>query len=136
MPDNLGALGQRGLNVKGFTNVQRALKNVEKDVRLGMNKELRAFAEPVRSTAENLAATRIRNQTPQWAEMRVGVTTKLVYVVPKQRGVRAGKRKRKKFGTLMLDRAMEPALDQHAPDLERDFNEMLYRVAAKFNRSG
>jgi hypothetical protein len=31
---------------------------------------------------------------------------------------------------------MEPALDQHAPDLERDFNEMLYRVAAKFNRSG
>ena len=45
--------------------------------------------------------------------MKVGVTTHTVYVVPRQRGSKgSGPQKRKEFGPLLFERAMEPALEE------------------------
>jgi repressor of nif and glnA expression len=48
------------LTVEGYTDVLRALKTADKNMRLGVRKEIRQAAEPVRATAEVLAVTQIR----------------------------------------------------------------------------
>ncbi len=125
-----------GIQVRGLANVQRALRNAEKDTRLGIRNELREFAEPTRVTVESLAVARIPTVGLTWSRMRSGVTQRSIFVVPRQRGSKNKTLKRTNFSRLMMDRAMQPALDQREPELVRDFNTMLNRVADKFNRSG
>jgi hypothetical protein len=127
------------LVVHGMQNLQRALKQADRDTRLGVRRELSGVAEPIRRDVETLARARIRRmpRSPQWAEMRVGVTQKLVYVAPRQRGRRRGDdpAKRRKLAPLMITRAMDPALQHNGPAVRRDFEQMLGRMAARFNRS-
>ncbi len=126
----------QGIQVRGLANVQRALRNAEKDTRLGIRKELREFAEPTRVTVESLAVSEIPNVGLAWTRMRVATTQRSIFVVPRARSTKQQNRKRPHFSRLMMDRAMQPALDQHEPELVRDFNDMLERVARNFNRSG
>lgn len=128
----------QGLKVRGLANVNRALRGVEKDTAKGIRKEIRDFAEPVRESAENLASTSITNIGVPWSRMRIGVLTHSIYVAPKQRGVKGKGRNRRRpnLSPLLMNRALQPALDRHAPELERDFNRMLERVSVKFNHSG
>lgn len=125
------------LAVKGLKELTRTFSKAPSDVNRAYRAELRTVAEPTKSTAETLATSRIRKMTPAWAKMRVGITQKLVYVAPRQRGVkgRAGQvRRRPKFGTLMMDRAMQPALDQHQAQIARDFDVMLDRLVVRWDR--
>lgn len=127
------------LVVDGLADLQRALATAEKNVRLGVRNELRQVAEPIRRTAEVRSATEIRRMpwSPQWARMRTGVTRQSVYIAPRQRSRRRrgdDPFRRPNLARLMLSRAMEPALTQHAPMVEREFEQMLDRVADKFNR--
>lgn len=122
--------------VEGLRDIQRALKTADRDVRLGFRKELRAVAEPVRATAEANAVTRIPTVGVAWSRMRVGVTQNSVYVAPRKRGTKTQSARRPKFKYLLLERAMDPALEQHGPQAEREVEQMLDRVAHKFNRGG
>lgn len=92
------------------------------------------MAEPVRAEAASLAASSIRNIGPDWSRMRVGLTVDTVYVAPRQRGNKKGSRKRRNLAPLLLERAMEPALDHHTGEIERAFGQMLDRVADNFSR--
>jgi len=126
--------------VENLGEVLRALKTVERDVRLGVRKELRQAAEPIRADAAELTDTRIRNmyRSPRWSRMRVGVTQRVVYVAPRQRGVKSQPRqqlKRPNLADLMTTRAMQPSLDRHRTTVVREMEQMLDRAAAKFNRS-
>ena len=103
------------VEVRGLRELDRAFLEVSKDVRTGMRKELREVAEPVRSAAEELAAGGIRNIGDRWSRMRVGVTSKMVYVAPKAR--RRGGSPRKNLAVLLLTRALEPALAQHQEEV-------------------
>jgi hypothetical protein len=129
-----------GAVVEGYQDLQRALKRADRDIRLGMRKELREVAGPVQATAERNAVDRIRNIGVEWPRMRIGITQKSVYVAPAQRGVGSratpGQRtkKRPNLAPLLMDRAMQPALDQHQEQIMRDLERMLDRVADKFNR--
>lgn len=125
---------QGAIRVKGLADLNRALKVAERDVRLGIRAELRHVAEPVRADAETLATARISHIGPNWSRMRVGVTQSSVYVVPRQRGTKTGRRKRPNLAVRLMNDAMQPALDRNVPEVERRFNAMLYDVAAKFNR--
>ncbi len=127
----------QGIRVTGLANVQRSLRSAEKDVRLGIRGELRGFAEPTRLLVEYLAIFEIEKMTLPWSRMRTGITLNSVYIAPREKGARGIKRyERPNFSRLMMDRAMQPALDWTAPELVNDFNDMLNRVAFKFNRSG
>lgn len=128
------------MEVQGLANLQRALKHAERDVRLGIRKELRQVVEPIRRDAQTLTGVRIRRMhlSPEWTRMRVGVTQKFIYVAPRQKGVRRrGEHplKRPNLAELMMSRAMEPALYHNQPDVLRAFEGMLATMAAKFNRS-
>ena len=126
-----------GIQVEGLVELNRALRRTDKDVRLGIRRELRSVAEPVKADAEALAVGRITNIGVEWSRMRIGQTAHAVYVVPKQRGVKSRARqkaRRPNLKTLLLDRAMEPALARNANRTEREFSRMLDRVADNFSR--
>ena len=124
--------------VRGLADLQRALKTADKNVRLGVRRELRQVAEPVRADAQELAAAEIRNIGPAWSRMRTGVTRRVVYVAPRQRS-RASRTnprlRRPNLAGLLMGQAMEPALQRHQPQIEREMEQMLDRVADQFNRS-
>ncbi len=122
------------VRVNGLRDLNRALARTSKDVRLGVRKELREVAEPIRSEAEDLAKRRIRNIGPNWSRMRVGVTQDLVYIAPRQRGVKSGPRRRPNLAVRLMEDAMRPALNRHAHEVEKDLDEMLGRVSNKFSR--
>jgi hypothetical protein len=102
--------------VNGLDQLQRDLAKSGPAVSTAMRAGLRESAEPVAKLAEELSLARIRRmpRSPQWAETRVGVTRHAVYVVPKQRGVKARNpfesRRRPNLVGLMMGRSFEPAL--------------------------
>lgn len=121
------------IRVKGLADLNRALRLAEKDVRLGIRAEYRTVAEPVRADAESFAAASISNIGVPWSQMRIGVTQRAVYVVPKRRGVKKRSRRRPNLAGLLYPQ-MQKALDVNTDEVERRFNAMLFGVAAKFNR--
>ena len=67
--------------------------------------------------------------------MRVGITRTLVYVAPRQRGAGRGRggSHRPNLAPLLMDKAMQPALDQHASEIETRFEDFLGIIADDFN---
>lgn len=124
------------LQVNQVAFVNRALQQAGKDVELGARKEIEAIGNLVAGDAETLALTSIRRmgRSPQWAEMRVGQNNELVYVVPKQRGTRSKKRKRRNLAPLMLRRSMRPARERNALEIQRRFERLVSSVCGDFNR--
>jgi hypothetical protein len=126
--------------VKGLAEVNYLLSKADKETRLGLRKEEREVAKPISSDAERLTVQNIPRTTlgkVRWWEMRIGVTQTLIYVAPKQKGVRGkGPKRRKKFAPLMMERAMEPALKRHESEVEQRFEHVLDYVAGRFNAAG
>lgn len=122
------------IRVNGLRDLNRALARTSKDVRLGIRKELRQVAEPIRSSAESLAFSRISHIGVNWSRMKVGVTQDLVYVAPRQRGTKTRSRKRPNLAVRLMEDAMQPALDRHANEVEAELDDMLGRVAREFSR--
>jgi len=121
--------------VEGLHELQASLAHADRSLRLGVRRGLRQVAEPVQRGAEELAQANISHIGPRWSRMRVGITRDLVYVAPRQRGTRGkgGPRARPNLGSLLMNRAMEPALEQHAGEIEARFEELLDRISDEFN---
>ncbi len=104
------------VRVTGWRELDAAFRKINKDVDKQIRGILALAAQPVQRRAEELAGSRITNlhSGDPWSQMRIGVTTKVVYVAPQRRGSKGiGPQKRKEFGTLLMDRAMEPALEEN-----------------------
>src|SRR5262245_45001915 len=116
---------QRTLAVENLRETMRAFRRADKTLNREMRAGLRDVAEPVRSSAEHLAVTGIPRIGIPWSRMRVGVTQSFVYVAPRERG-RASRTnpriRRPNLKTLLLDRAMEPALERNIGVAEQRFN--------------
>lgn len=125
------------LAVSGLTGLSKACKLVGKEASKELRATLRVAAEPVRSDAEITAASTIRRIGPDWSKMRTGVTQRVVYVAPKQRG-RASKEnrnlRRPNLADLLLDRAMIPALNRNIPHVERAVDRMLTDLGQDWER--
>ena len=122
--------------LRGQRELLAALAKADKQTRLGVRRELRNVAEPVKRDASALALSTIRRMTvsPKWAGMRIGITRKLVYVAPRQRGTRGRTRaSRPNLANLLMDRAMQPALERNEHNLEARLGEALDRMANDFN---
>ena len=120
------------VKVKGLRELNRAFKAMGKDVQKETREELRSLGEPVRAAAEQLSVARIRNIGDRWSTMRVGSTTKLVYVAPKARPRGTGT-PRPNLAPLLLGRAMEPAVEASEPAVMAGLEAMLDRLG---NRNG
>ena len=123
--------------VRGMRELSRAFAYADRDSRRELRAAFREVAEPVARDAESLAVARIRRmpESPRWSLMRVGVTRTAVYVAPKQRGVRRrdDPHRRPNLADLMMDRAMEPALEQNQHEIEVAVEHALDRLADHFN---
>jgi hypothetical protein len=125
--------------VRGFHELQTAFAHADREVRLGSRKVLRDVAEPVRRDAEGLALQTIPRIGLRWSKMRIGITRNLVYVAPRQRGVKTrgyNARRRPNLAGLLMDRAMEPALEQNEPQIAAAFERGLDRICDEFNTGG
>lgn len=120
--------------VSGLSQLNRDLARSGPAVSKAMRIGLREAAEPVAKTAEALSLQRIRRmpRSPQWAETRIGVTRSAVYVVPRQRGVKARNpfeaRRRPNLVGLMMGRSFEPALEANAPVVEAIVGRLIGQV--------
>jgi len=112
------------VHVEGLAGLQRGFRTIDKNMHKELRNTLKKAAEPVRLDAEGRARSEIPNIGDTWSRMRTGVTTNVVYVAPKTRGTR-GRYRRPNFATLLMDRAMAPALEAHADEIEREIGEML-----------
>jgi hypothetical protein len=124
--------------VSGLRDVNAAFAHTNRDLRLGWRAGMRQVAEPIRRDAEIAALTDIRRMpmSPKWARMRVGVTRNMVYVAPRQRGFKGRGRhpsKRPNLGDLLMNRAMQPALERHQHEITARFEHLLDTVADRFN---
>jgi len=123
-----------GAHVKNWRSVNAAFAKADRESRLALKAKQRDLAEPVKLQAEGLAHSKIRRMTDAWSKMRIGVTKTVVYVAPKQRGIKGeSARKRKKLAPLLMDRAMEPALEQNRGSIEQGVERILDWVADDFN---
>ncbi len=128
-----------GLVVEGVAQLTKVFNHAPADVKKAYRAELRTVALPVAETYTRLATSEIRRMkfSPQWAKTRIGVTQKLVYVVPRQKGTHGrGPKRRRNFAVLMAERAAEPALEQNRARIRRDFELMLDRLTTKWDREG
>lgn len=121
------------IKVQGLRELDRAFlrasKTLDKELRAG----LREAAEPVRRDAENRALERITRIGVPWSRMRVGVTRTLVYVAPRERG-RNRQLRRPNLAGLLMDRAMQPALDANIGEVERRVGQVLATVGREWER--
>ena len=131
-----GAVGL--IAVEGLADLTKTFKHAPKDVRLAYRKELRTLGEPIRTTAERLAVSEIRKIGPKWLKFRTGVTQTLVYVAPRQRGVKArgDLRARPNLGRRLADEVTNPALEQNKHRIESDIDDMLDRLVTKWDHEG
>lgn len=126
------------VRVEGFRDLQRAFKLADASARKALRAVLKEIGEPIARDAETLATARISRIGKPWSQMRVGLTTTLVYVAPKQRG-RLSKqnpaRRRPNLFDLLMGRAMEPALDQNIPGVEAAVGRALDRVGSAWEHA-
>lgn len=115
--------------------MQRAFKRADVELRNELRVGLRRAAEPVRTSAEQLAVSSIRNIGVPWSRMRVGVTQTSVYVAPRQRGVKArgGPKRRPNLFDLLLGRSLEPALAQNIGKVEAELEHVIDTVGRRFS---
>jgi hypothetical protein len=120
---------QTTIRVTGLTELQAALKDISADAKKELRLTLKEAAEPVRSLAAAKAGAEIRNLGPRWGQMKVGATNKVVYVAPKSR--RRGGSPRPNLAPLLMDRAMQPALDASAAGIYERVDLMLDVITRK-----
>jgi hypothetical protein len=116
------------IQVSGLRELDRAFGQIAQDVRKELRLELRKVAEPVRVRAESLAVADIRNIGGQWSRMRIGVTSGGAYVAPKTRGHGSP---RPNLGTLLMGKAMQPALTDETDMVVAGINRMLDRLGGE-----
>ena len=95
-----------------------------------VNAAVREAAVPVQTTAQRLATD--IDAGPTWSRMRIGVSMRIVYVVPRaRRKVGTG---RPNFKDRLLDKAMVPALGQNEAETMRAMEKALDKIADIFEK--
>lgn len=121
------------IRVEGLRELNRAFARADRVLNAELKDGLRDAADPVRADAEALAVSGIPRIGLPWSRMRVGVTQKLVYVAPKERGRKRGRR-RPNLAGLLTERAMVPALEQNTAEVERRVGRVLDTVGREWER--
>jgi hypothetical protein len=126
------------IRVEGLRELQRAFRRADPVLRKELRAGLRLAAEPVKTSAEQLALSEISHMTIPWSKMRVGVTQREVYVAPRQRGIKArgdDPRRRRNLFDLLLGKSLEPALAQHLGDVELELEHVIDSVGRAWERA-
>lgn len=131
----------RAIRIEGLRELERAFKLYDAGLVKGLREALEAGAEVVRPDAETLAAQTIKRSSVDWTRMRVGVLKRVGFVAPVERGrfSKRGRVSRERYGrpktkTLLLERALEPALERNVGRVEQEFEDALRDLAKRWSR--
>ena len=126
------------VHVRGYKELSRAFLKADKAIKAEMKDAFEDVAEPIRRDAEGLAVTQIRNVGPRWGLMRTRIIRAGIYVAPRERG-RASKLnvglRRPNLAGLLMDRAMQPALDRNEREVAERFDDALGRIERIWDRA-
>jgi len=130
---------ESGVTVTGLRELSRAFRYGDREAATLLRTGFRQIAEPIRRESETLTGSEIRNmhRSPRWMKMRTGITRTLVYVAPRQRGVKGrgpNPRRRPNLANLMMRRAMEPALAHHEGQIVHEVEQLLDELVRHFDR--
>lgn len=133
----------KAIHVTGLNGLVDAFAAADRAVKDDLRDALQEAAAPVRTTAQQLAGASISHMGGShrpWARMRIGMAGRsVVYVAPVERGAKSrgakATRGRPNLARLLLDRAMEPALDQNTARVERRLDDLLDEVANVWERT-
>lgn len=124
------ATGAR-VGVSGLKELHRDLLKMADQIDDDLRDGLREAADPVKEAAQSKALSEITNMppTPDWAEMRIGVTraAATVYMVPAHRRSRGSGRSN--LANLLMERAMDPALEEKAGEVEEGVGRIFDKLA-------
>lgn len=115
------------IRVRGYRELSRTFKEMGREVQKEARDELKAAGEPVRAAAEANAVTSISNIGDNWSRMRLGVTSKVVYIAPRARS-RGGSR-RPNLAVLLLNDAMIPALGANETEIVHGLEQAINHLA-------
>jgi hypothetical protein len=124
------------VTIRGLRELENLAAASGKKANKLVRSELRKVAQPIAADAQGLAESSITRIGPKWGKMRVGVTKTLVYVAPKERGIKTrgpDPRRRPKFADLMEERAMDPALERNEGNIESAVEHALDEIAREWN---
>lgn len=121
-----GSVGE--VYVRGLPELNRAFKSISKDLGKEMRAELVQVGEPVRSAAEVLAVENISHIGDRWSRMRLGVTSRSVYVAPKARRRRGSSRPNL---APLLAKEMEAALERNTEHVVAGLEHMIDRLGGE-----
>lgn len=123
------------VRVNGLKELTRAFGVLSKELDKEVRESLLEGVEPVRERAEQLALSGIRHmvRSPEYAEMRTGVSRArgVVFMVPAWRSRRIPGRKRPNLADLLLNRAMDPALEENTEEIIRGVERTLDQLAGE-----
>lgn len=122
----------RSTPVRGITELNRAFALAGASFHKEKNLRLRGLARPVERDAETLALS--QHVGTAWSQMRIGANPTMVYVAPEKRGTRIRYRKRRNFADFLIRRAMAPALDRNRAAINKGLDELVERLARRWNR--
>lgn len=128
---------QNPISVRGLTDLQRAFKFAEHDIHKDLRVALLSAGDPVRRAAEQLAVSAISRIGIPWSRMRVGVTRSSVYVAPVERGLQSRtnrKLRRRKLKPLLLESALDPALEMNRSKVIGEVEDTLSDLARAWSR--
>ncbi len=98
------------IRVEGLTELVDGFKHADRELGREVRGALKDTGEVVKVDAQGRAAHNIRNMTPQWSRMRLGITGgNIVYVVPGSRRRPGGSRRPNLAG--LLGAQMQAAAD-------------------------
>lgn len=122
-------MAENTIKVRGLRELQRDFRKMGGAVNAELKAGLREVAEVVRSDAQSRASSSIRNIGPRWERMRTGVTTRVVYVAPLARN--RGGPPRANLAGLLMDRALQPALDANEGEVVARVDMVLGRLGGE-----
>lgn len=128
----------KAIRVEGLRELQRAFRLARTGISSDLKAGLESAAEPVRVEAQERALASIPRVGIPWSRMRTGVTQRMVYVAPRERGVKTRGRerfRRPNFARLLLGRAMEPAFAANRDKVIREAEDVLRDLARMWSRA-
>src|SRR6266508_4231151 len=130
MAEHEGSLmADPGVRVKGVRELIRAADASGKETKKAVRDRLRQVGEGVRAGAQS----RFQRYDLRSAA-KFGVTVRRTGVVAVEQRLRRTTGQRPNFGRLQMTRALEPSLEAHEDDLEREMNDALDDIVAIFER--
>jgi hypothetical protein len=113
------------VRVEGLSELFRSFEQADKGLGREVRSALKDAGEIVQVAAQDKALAVHPAIGAGWSRMRLGIARDIVYIVPRSRGTRDPRLRRPKFGLLLLNDAMTPALADNRERVRKEVEDAI-----------